>query len=74
MKAKDLSIFYDIFKTLTYNCLFNFIVGSRGTGKTYGAKKLAIKRFLEKGHQFVYLRRFKEELDETAESYFNDII
>lgn len=65
---------YDINNTLTYNCLFNFIIGSRGSGKTYGAKKRAIKLFLSKGHQFVYLRRYKEELDETAESYFNDII
>lgn len=65
---------YDINKTLTYNCLFNFIIGNRGCGKTYGAKKRAIKLFLDKGHQFIYLRRYKEELDETAESYFNDII
>lgn len=65
---------YDINKTLTYNCLFNFIIGNRGSGKTYGAKKRAVKQFLDKGYQFVYLRRFKEELDETAESYFNDII
>lgn len=69
-----MSMWYDIGQTLTYNCLFNFIIGSRGTGKTYAAKKRAVKQFLEKGHQFVYLRRFKEELDETAESYFNDII
>lgn len=65
---------YDINKTLTYNCLFNFIIGNRGCGKTYSAKKRAVKQFLDKGYQFVYLRRFKEELDETAESYFNDII
>lgn len=65
---------YDINKTLTYNCLFNFIIGNRGSGKTYGAKKRAVKQFLDKGYQFVYLRRFQEELDETAESYFNDII
>lgn len=65
---------YDINKTLTYNCLFNMIIGNRGSGKTYGAKKLAIKNFLKKGHQFVYLRRFQEELDETAETYFDDII
>ena len=67
-------MWYDIGKTLTYNCLFNFVIGNRGCGKTYGAKKRAIKLFLDKGHQFVYLRRYKEELDETAESYFNDII
>lgn len=65
---------YDINNTLTYNCLFNFIIGSRGCGKTYAAKKRAIKQFKDKGYQFVYLRRYKEELDETAESYFNDII
>lgn len=67
-------MWYDIGKTLTYNCLFNFVIGNRGCGKTYGAKKRAIKLFLDKGYQFVYLRRYKEELDETAESYFNDII
>lgn len=65
---------YDINKTLTYNCLFNFVIGNRGSGKTYGAKKRAVKQFLDKGYQFVYLRRYKEELDETAESYFNDVI
>lgn len=67
-------MWYDIGQTLTYNCLFNFVIGPRGSGKTYGAKKRAIKLFLDKGHQFVYLRRYQDELAETAESYFNDII
>lgn len=65
---------YDINRTLTYNCLFNIIIGNRGSGKTYALKKRAIKIFKEKGHQFVYLRRFQEELDETAETYFDDIV
>lgn len=65
---------YDVGETLSYNCLFNIIIGNRGCGKTYGWKKRCIKRFIEKGHQFVYLRRYHEELKETAESYFNDII
>lgn len=67
-------MWYDIGQTLTYNCLFNFVIGSRGCGKTYAAKKRAVKVFLDKGHQFVYLRRYQDELKETAESYFNDII
>ena len=67
-------MWYDIGQTLTYNCLFNFIIGNRGCGKTYATKKRAVKQFIEKGYQFVYLRRYKEELDETAESYFTDII
>lgn len=67
-------MWYDIGETISHNCLFNFVIGSRGCGKTYAAKKRAVKLFLEKGHQFVYLRRYQEELQETAESYFNDII
>lgn len=67
-------MWYDIGQTLTYNCLFNFVIGNRGSGKTYAAKKRAIKLFKEKGHQFVYLRRFEDELKLTAKTYFNDII
>lgn len=67
-------MYYDVGQTLTYNCLFNMILGPRGCGKTYGLKKRAIKLFLERGHQFVYLRRYQEELTATAETYFNDII
>ncbi len=67
-------MWYDINQTLSYNCLFNFVIGNRGCGKTYGAKKRAIKQFLDKGHQFVYLRRYNDELLETAPTYFDDII
>ena len=67
-------MWYDINATLSYNCLFNFVIGNRGSGKTYGAKKRAVKQFLDKKYQFIYLRRYEEELKQTAESYFNDII
>lgn len=49
-------------KTLSYNKLFNFVVGSRGGGKSFGAKDLCIKRFLKHGSQFVYMRRYDNEL------------
>ncbi len=67
-------MYYDVGQTLTYNCLFNFVIGSRGCGKSYALKKRAIKLFLDKGHQFVYLRRYQEELDATAETYFDDVL
>lgn len=73
-KKTEKDFWYDISETLSYNCLFNFVIGSRGCGKTYAAKKHVVKRFLKTGKQFVYLRRYKDELDETAETYFNDII
>ena len=53
-------------RTASYNCLFNFIIGMRGAGKTYGFLKRNIEKFLKSPkhdrHQFVYMRRLKEEL------------
>jgi hypothetical protein len=65
---------YDPNKTLTHNALFNLVIGNRSSGKSYGWKKRVIKNFLEKGQQFIYLRRYKDELDKSKESYFDDII
>lgn len=59
-------IYYDISNTLTYNALFYFIIGERGVGKTYSAKKFTIRRYLKTGEQFVYLRRYKTELSESV--------
>lgn len=66
------NIYWDISRSLSYNTLFNFVVGSRGTGKTYGFKMYAIRKFLEDGSQFVYLRRRASEL-KGIKNYFNDI-
>ena len=55
-------MYYNIDSALSYNALFTMIMGGRGIGKTYSAKKRAIKNFLAKGEQFVYLRRYKTEL------------
>lgn len=60
------SVFYSYSKVLSYNAMFNFIIGERGVGKTYGAKQYAINRFLKRGEQFVYIRRYKTELKEAA--------
>lgn len=72
MKKEKQSMFWDINKSLSYNCLFNFIVGNRGGGKTYGAKKYCIDRFLKYGEEFVYLRRYKEEI-KNIKNFFDDI-
>lgn len=61
-------------EALTYNCLFNFVIGNRGGGKTYWFKEWAIKDFLKTGKQFVYLRRYDTELDRgKKEKFFDDI-
>lgn len=70
----DRSIYWNINKTLTYNALFNFIVGNRGGGKSYGAKKRCIDNFIKKGEQFGYIRRYRDDLKKPMEQFFQDII
>ena len=64
--------YYNFDRALSYNALLNFILTTRGLGKTYGAKKLVINRFLKKKEKFIYLRRYKDELS-TIETFFDDI-
>lgn len=65
-----MSMWWDIRNTLSYNALFNFIVGSRGCGKTYGFKKWAAEDFIKNGNQFIYIRRYKTEMNKKAKENF----
>ena len=72
-------IFYDINKIMSYNAILNFIIGERGVGKSYGAKKYVAKRFIKKKKQFAYIRRYKTELHEALYKgkepiFFNQIL
>lgn len=51
-----------------------FVIGERGCGKTFGFKEAMLKRFLKTGEQFIYLRRYKTELDTALETFWDDII
>lgn len=55
-------IWYDINRIRSYNRVLNFVIGARGIGKTFGFKDWAVSDFIETGNQFIYMRRFKEEL------------
>ena len=66
-----MSIFYDYNKVLSYNAFLNIIIGERGVGKTYGAKKYVINRWIKKHKQFVYIRRYETDL-ETSVGSTND--
>lgn len=72
-KKIDNSMFWDLNSTLTYNALFYFILGLRGVGKTFGAKKRGIDNFLKKREQFGYIRRYKEDLTIPMKQFFKDI-
>lgn len=67
-----MSIYYDSTALLSYNCVFNFVIGNRGGGKTFDAKKKCINRFKKKGKQFVWVRRYQTEID-TLTEFWADI-
>lgn len=66
-------MFYNLSNLLSRNSLFNFIIGNRGCGKSFALKKHAINCFLKNNSQFIYLRRYKTELKNSAPTFFNDI-
>lgn len=71
--------YYDYHKILSYNIPVNCLFGERGCGKSFGAKNYVIKQFLKNGSQFLYLRRYENELKEIFETssgqkdFFDDI-
>ena len=54
--------YYNYNRILSYNAPVNILIGERGCGKSYGAKNYVIKQFLKNHSQFVYLRRYENEL------------
>lgn len=66
-------MYWNIQKPLSYNCLWNFILGMRGGGKTYGSLKYCIEQYLKfkkigKNWQFMYVRRMKSELEKLTQA------
>lgn len=66
-------MFWDISKLLSYNCLLNFVIGERGVGKSFQAKKFVINDYLKNGNEFVYVRRYKTELENAYEGFFEQL-
>lgn len=64
--------YYDPSRILSYNTPWSFVTGARGRGKTYAFKKRVIKKAIEHGDEFIYLRRFKGEAA-TFKTFFDDI-
>ena len=65
--------YYNYSKLYSYNCTYNFLIGARGLGKTYGIKKKAIKDAIRRGDMFIYLRRYEGEIVAAAPTFFADI-
>lgn len=66
-----MSKFYDWSKTLAYDADVTMVVGARGIGKTYGLRKQCIKDWLKDGSRFCEIVRYKNELADVSDGYFN---
>jgi hypothetical protein len=72
-KEKERLAFYNFDKIFSFNAFWNFLIGARGLGKTFGAKEKAISAAIKKGDQFIYVRRYKDELKKAKDSFFADV-
>ena len=67
------SKYYNGVRLLNAQCPINFSIGNRSAGKSYYWKRYCIKRFLNNGEQFIYLRRHVNDVDMAMGSFFEDI-
>ncbi len=65
--------YYDWHKTLSYDADVTMVVGARGIGKTYGLRKQCIFDFLKHGWRFVEVVRYKSEISDVADGYFDKL-
>lgn len=70
-----MSMYYDYDKLLSRDFLIAFVISERGLGKTFGAKKAVLNRWLKSGgeEEFMYVRRYKTELDSSLATFWNDL-
>ena len=68
-----MGMFWDINKTLSYNALLSFCIGERGVGKSFAAKRFVINDYIKNGNEFVYVRRYKTELETAYEGFFDQL-
>ena len=67
------SIYYSSDRLFSHQSQVNFVMGERGNGKSYDAKKRMIKNFINKKEQSIYIRRRQTDIDEVKEVFFSDI-
>ena len=66
--------YYNIKPLLQHDANYYILLGMRANGKSYQVKLTALENAYKTGGQFVYLRRFKEDIKGYyVESYFSDM-
>jgi len=66
------SNYYNINTILRRNAVISVCCGGRGIGKSYSAKVRLVRDWIDKGWQFVYVRRYRDDLA-SFKTFFGDI-
>ena len=63
-------------KICSYNALFNFVVGARGTGKTWALKYYCVQQYIKHESKFMYIMRYNTELEQATSKgkFFADLL
>ena len=63
--------YYNAGRLLSYNAILNFINSNRTYGKTWAFKIRAWRRAVKRGKKTIWVRRFKNEAQECAASFYS---
>lgn len=67
--------YYSLKNILDKNADYNIIIGERSNGKTYACLKYALTDYINNGNEFIYLRRWKEDItSKRADTVFSSLI
>ena len=66
------SMFFDVNKIIDTLPTMTMIIGGRGIGKTFSAKRYCIEDFLKTGNQFMWVRRTSAQIEPSR--IFGDIV
>lgn len=67
-------MYYNFDKLFSYgDALIYFVLGERGVGKSFNSKLAVLKKFIKTGEQFIYIRRYKTELDTALATFWDDL-
>lgn len=68
-------IFYTLTRILEILAQFYMLLGERSNGKSFSVKEYCLREAYEKGNEFVYVRRWKEDIKSLSiEQYFDDLV
>lgn len=55
--------YYSLKKILATDSLYNVVIGPRSNGKTYDSLDYALRKYVDDGEQFAYLRRYAIDIE-----------